>query len=134
MSKKAVSIAIIIALMMSLSVAQFTGLSSANFFPYPGPDLPRIYIRNDGSVQPATAPIERSGNIYKLTDNIILHTIVIQRNNIVLDGSGYLIEGNKSWMGLAPHLGDAGNNGIIIAEGNNINITNFNIEQFYCWN
>jgi hypothetical protein len=130
MIKKAVSIAIIIALMMSLSGAQFTGLSSANFFPYPGPDLPRIYIRSDGSLQPATAPIERSGNIYKLTDNIILQTIVIQRNNIVLDGSGYLIEGNKSWMGLASHLGDAGNNGIVIAEGNNINITNFNIEKF----
>jgi hypothetical protein len=130
MSKKAVSIAIIIALMMSLSGAQFTGLSSANFFPYPGSDLPRIYIRNDGSVEPATAPIERSGNRYKLIDNIIMHTIVIQRNNIVLDGSGYLIEGNKSWMGLEPRLGDAGNNGIIIAGGNNINITNFNIEQF----
>jgi hypothetical protein len=130
MSKKAVSIAIIITLMMSLLGAQFTGRSSANFFPYPGPDLPRIYIRNEGSVEPATAPIERLGNSYKLTDNIIMHTIVIQRNNIVLDGSGYLIEGNKSWVGHTPRLGDAGNNGIIIAGGNNINITNLNIEQF----
>jgi len=59
-----------------------------------------------------------------------MHTIVIQRDNIVLDGSGYLIEGNKSWMGLAPRWGDAGNNGIIITGQNHVNITNLNIEGF----
>ena len=106
---------------------QFTGLSSANFFPDPGPDLPRIYLRSNGNVEPATAPIEKSGNIYKLTDNIAMHTIVIQCDNIVLDGSGYLIQGNKSWMGTA-HI--AGNNGIIIEGKNNVNITNCSIEKF----
>jgi parallel beta-helix repeat protein len=119
-----------IALMLVLSWAQFTNLSSANFFPDPGPDMPRIYIRSNGDVEPETAPIERSDNVYKLIGNIVMHTIVIQRDNIVLDGSGYLIEGNKSWMGLAPRLDDSGNNGIIIAGRNHINLTNFNIERF----
>ena len=104
--------------------------SAANFFPDPGPDLPRIYIRANGNVEPATAPIERAGNIYRFTSNIALQTIVIQRDNIVLDGSNYSIEGNKSWMGLAPRWGDSGNNGIIISAQNNINITNLNIEKF----
>jgi len=117
-------------LMLLVAGVRFANLSSANFFPDPGPDLPRIYIRSNGSVEPATAPVERAGNIYKLTGNIAMHTIVIQRDNIVLDGSGYLIEGNKSWMGLAPHFGDAGNNGIILTGRNNINITNLNIERF----
>ena len=70
------------------------------------------------------------GNIYKLTDDIALYTILIQRNNIVLDGSGYLIEGNKSWMGLASGWGDAGNNGIVIIGQNHVNITNLKIEGF----
>jgi hypothetical protein len=131
MKRTLLASAIILTLLMLLAAgAQFTRLSSANFFPDPGPDLPRIYIRSNGDVEPATAPIERSGNIYRLTDEITMETIVIQRDNIVLDGSGHLIEGNKSWTGLAPRFGDAGNNGIIITGRNNINITNLNIEKF----
>jgi hypothetical protein len=29
-----------------------------------------VYIRADGSIDPPTAPIQRNGNIYTLTDNI----------------------------------------------------------------
>ncbi len=130
MKRTMLMLAIITLALLVLAGGQFTNLSSANFFPDPGPDLPRIYIRSNGNVEPATAPIERDGNIYKLTDNIIMHTIVIQRDNIVLDGSNYLIEGNKSWMGLAPNFSDTGNNGIIIAGRNHVNITNLNIEKF----
>ena len=122
--------ALAVTLILTLMVLLVDGFLFANFFPDSGPDLPRIYIRSNGSVEPATAPLERAGNIYKLTGNIVMHTIVIQRDDIVLDGSGYLIEGNKSWMGLAPHFGDAGNSGIIITGRNNINITNLNIERF----
>jgi parallel beta-helix repeat protein len=128
--KTMLSLAILTLLTLIIAGAQFTEISSANFFPDPGPDLPRIYIRANGNVEPATAPIERSGDVYKLTGNIAMHTIVIQRDNIVLDGSGYLIEGNKSWTGLAPSWGDAGNNGIISTGRNNVNITNLNIERF----
>lgn len=106
--------------------AQFSNLSSANPFIYPGPYLPRIYIRNDGSVEPATAPIERADNLYKLTGNIVLCTIEIQRDNIVLDGAGYTIQGNVSWLGE-----DAGNNGVIIAGRKNVNITRLNFKQCY---
>jgi parallel beta-helix repeat protein len=108
---------------------QLIYFAHANFFPDPGPDLPRIYITRDGNVDPATAPIERTGNFYKLTGNIILQTIEIQRDNIVLDGSYYLIQGNKSWMGTAPRWGDAGNNGIIMAGRNNVTITRLIIEK-----
>jgi hypothetical protein len=101
-------------------------LAHGNFFPDPGPDLPRIYIRSDGSVEPATASIERTGNLYKLTGNIVLYTIEIQRDNIVVDGSGYLIQGNASWIGY-----DAGNNGVIVAGQNNVTITGLNIAQCY---
>lgn len=108
---------------------QFIDLAQGNFFPDPGPDLPRIYIRSDGSVEPATAPIERSGSLYELTDNLSMYTIEVQRDNIVFDGSDYMIWGNESWMGIAPHANDAGNNGIIITRRNNVTITRLNIEK-----
>jgi len=108
---------------------QLVDLAHGNFFPDPGPDLPRIYIRNDGTVEPTTAPIEKSDSLYKLTGNILLQTIEIQRDNIVLDGSDHSIQGNESWMGTAPRWGDAGNNGIIIAGRNNVTITRLTIEK-----
>ena len=131
MNIKSLSLSVLILLVLFSTTAglQLIDLAHGNFFPDPGPDLPRIYIRNDGSVEPATAPIERTGSLYKLTDNIILHTIEIQRDNIVLDGSDYLIQGNESWMGTAPRWGDAGNNGVIIAGLNNVTITRLNIEK-----
>jgi parallel beta-helix repeat protein len=111
-------------LMLLLAGVQFTNLSSANFFPDPGPDLPRIYIRSNGNIEPATAPIERAGNIYKLTGNIALYTIEIQRDNIALDGAGHTILGNASRFKY-----DDGNNGVIVAGHNNINITRLSFEE-----
>ena len=119
------NVLVLLTLLMLLATgAQFTNLSSANFFPDPGPDLPRIYIRNNGNIEPASAPIDRAGNIYKLTDNIVLYTIEIQRDNIVLDGAGHTIQGNASRFKY-----DDGNNGVIVAGHNNINITRLSFEE-----
>ncbi len=51
-----------------------------------------IYIRQDGSVDPSTAPIQRSGDIYTLTGNIA-GNITVQKYNIVIDGAGYTLQG-----------------------------------------
>jgi parallel beta-helix repeat protein len=126
MKRKALALTIILAILfLAVTGSQTAQLSSANFFPDPGPDLQRIYIRNDGSVEPATVPIERTGNLYKLTDNIVLYTIEIQRDNIVLDGAGYTIQGNASRI----KGYDDGNNGVIVAGRKNVNITRLNFEQ-----
>ena len=86
MQKAEVARILIAALLFSmLAGSQLVNFSAANFFPEPGPDLPRIYIRANGNVEPATVPIERAGNIYRFTGNIAVQTIVIQRDNIVLD-------------------------------------------------
>jgi PKD repeat protein len=60
-----------------------------------------IYIQSDGSVSPSTAPIMTVDNItYTLTDNINLTTpglrggIVIERDNIILDGQSYILSLN----------------------------------------
>jgi parallel beta-helix repeat protein len=57
-------------------------------------ELGTIYIRADGSIDPPTAPIQRNGDIYTLTGNITsdANGIVIERDNIVLDGAGYTVQ------------------------------------------
>ena len=53
-----------------------------------------IYIRADGSVDPPTAPILNVGNIsYAFTANIN-DSIVIERDNIVVDGASYTLPGD----------------------------------------
>jgi parallel beta-helix repeat protein len=50
------------------------------------------YIRNDGSVDPATAPIQQVGDTYTLSGNIS-GNITVQRDNVIVDGGGYTIQG-----------------------------------------
>jgi len=60
-----------------------------------------IYIRADGSIEPPGAPVSTVDNVtYTLTDNIVdaappenLRAITIDRDNIVLDGAGYTLQG-----------------------------------------
>jgi parallel beta-helix repeat protein len=124
-TKNFITSIISILLLSALVEVQLIDLVHGNVFPDPGPDLPRIYIRNDGSVEPATAPIERTGNLYKLADNIVLYTIEIQRDNIVIDGAGHTIQGNASRI----KGYDDGNNGVIVTGRNNVTITRLNFEQ-----
>lgn len=52
-----------------------------------------IYIKEDGSVEPSTAPILHEGNVYSLTENIQSANITIQCNNIILNGAGFNLQG-----------------------------------------
>jgi parallel beta-helix repeat protein len=80
-----------------------------------------IYIRADGSIDPPTAPISTLDNVtYTLTGNITVNAdaIVIERDNIVVDGAGNYITPNNC-------------NGIILSERSNVTIKNTNIQD--CW-
>jgi len=59
-----------------------------------------VYIRADGSVDPPTAPIQQVGDYYTFTGNITSDSdgIIVQRDNMTLDGQGYWLEG--SWTGI----------------------------------
>jgi parallel beta-helix repeat protein len=78
-----------------------------------------IYIRADGSVDPPTAPIRHDGNIYTFTADIYNDSIVVQRDNIVIDGKGYTLEGSGSGEGMD------------ISERTNITIKNVKITNFF---
>lgn len=51
-----------------------------------------IFIRPDGSISPASAPIQRSGDTYMFTANIH-DPILVQKSNITIDGAGHSLIG-----------------------------------------
>lgn len=62
-----------------------------------------VYIRANGSIDPPSAPITTSDNItYTLTDNITSSDsgIIIERNDIVIDGAGFQLAGAGSGIGI----------------------------------
>jgi len=83
-----------------------------------------VYIMADGSIDPSTAPIQRNGNIYTLTDNITsdYDGIWIQRSNVVLDGAGYTAQRSEGKVG--------GGSGIYLQGRNNVTIMNVEITHF----
>ncbi len=84
-----------------------------------------IYIRSDGSIDPPSAPIQRDGNTYVLTGNITpgkTDGIVIERSNIVIDGSGYTIWGNYNYS--------YSGRGVDISNVQNVTIKKMNIGNF----
>jgi len=81
-----------------------------------------ITIKPDGSAE-GTDKIQRDGDIYILTDNIT-NGIVVEKDNIVIDGAGYTIKG------------DGNTRGINLANQNYVTIKNLVIVNFssgiYC--
>jgi parallel beta-helix repeat protein len=59
-----------------------------------------IYIRPDGSIDPPppTTPINRDGDTYTITADIY-ETIVVQKDNIIIDGNSYALQGTGSGTG-----------------------------------
>ena len=81
-----------------------------------------VHIDSSGNVVPSDAPIQKNGALYTLTDNITSGAdgIVVQCDNIVIDGAGYTIQGAQ-----APD-----SKGIEISGRSNVTIMNMKIETF----
>jgi hypothetical protein len=108
--------------------------------------LPVIYIQQDGTVNPTTAPIHQSGNTYTFTGDLY-GAVKILKSNIVLDGAGHTLSG--SFAGNSSNIWVVGSgppsdtvdytigvdliggdvNGVTVA---NLNVKNFSIGM-YIW-
>ena len=77
-----------------------------------------IYIRADGSVEGTTHITSVDNVTYTFTDNIY-DEIVVERDNIVVDGAGYTIQGTGSGKG------------IDLSGRSNVTIKNMEIKSFY---
>jgi hypothetical protein len=112
--------------------------------------LQTIYIREDGSVDPSTAPIRRDGDLYTFTGDAFAR-LCVYKGHIIIDGAGYTLRGpyngtvTDMWIiGQGPHqpsneplvlwvigidLGHEDVTGLIIK---NLNVKNFSIGM-YLW-
>jgi parallel beta-helix repeat protein len=80
-----------------------------------------IYIRGDGSIDPPSAPISSIDDVtYRFSDNIYA-SIVIERDHIVVDGSGYRVQGDGSF----------GSTGLNLSGRSNVTIINMTISLFW---
>jgi nitrous oxidase accessory protein NosD len=77
----------------------------------------RVFIRSNGSVEPASAPIERNGNTYIFTDNVHAE-LVVERSDIVIDGAGYILLG--PYNGTTENLWIVGNGSDQVTGGTQI--------------
>jgi parallel beta-helix repeat protein len=106
--------------------------------------LPVIRILSDGSISPPTDSIQRNGYVYTFSADLYAR-IVVERDNIVIEGSGYTLHGNyngtrtDSWVvGEGPYQ-DFNNGaipwsiGIDLANENvhNLTVKDLNIKDFY---
>jgi len=85
-----------------------------------------IYIRADGSIDPDTAPISTADNVtYTLTGNVTSDAdgIVVERDNIVVDGAGYTLNGS-SLSGFP--------DGINLSGRSNVTVKNATLTDFHC--
>jgi parallel beta-helix repeat protein len=131
-------LAFTVLLLMFFSMLMLTEPTNAETVP------PRITIQPDGSINPDTPQIQRSGDVYTFTGDVYAQ-IVVDRDNIVIDGAGYALQGNyngtrtDSWVvGQGP---DQEYNesyvpwtlGIDLANKNRHDLTvkNLNIKNFY---
>ena len=92
-----------------------------------------IYIRADGSIEPTNANITTSDSVtYTFTGNNY-ERFIIERNNIVVDGSGYTLEGPGYGYGISLHgIGNVTVKDLEIKEFNNgINLYNSSNNKFY---
>ena len=84
-----------------------------------------VYIKSDGSVSPSSAPISSIDNVtYTFTGNMsypVYNGVVVERNNIVINGNGYTVQGNNSHSG----------KGLSLTDISNVTIENANIQDFY---
>jgi nitrous oxidase accessory protein NosD len=99
MKRKVAGASFVMALLFSVVCLMFVSSAEAN--PLPAPSILEVYIRSDGTVDPATVPIQREGDIYTFTGDLTNSTITVECDNIVIDGADYKLQGNYYWWDIA---------------------------------
>ena len=99
MGKKKASIIVLILVLLTIGMLSL----ALNIQPAKSEWTGTVYIRADGSVDPPDAPVIIYDNVtYVLTGNITSSAdgIVVERDNIVIDGAGYTLQGTGSGKGI----------------------------------
>lgn len=100
-----------------MTIVLVVGVLSSMYFVQPVKATETIYIRADGSIDPPTAPIQRNVDLYTFTDDIN-DSIVVEKNDAVIDGNGYILQG------------DGTGNGFLISGRSNVTVKKVVIREF----
>lgn len=76
------------------------GLNAADQIKTAGAVVTTVYIRFDGSVEPFMSPIISSDNVTYAFTNDLDCQVVVERDDIILDGSGFRLLGNGTGKGI----------------------------------
>ncbi|MCW4016856.1 MAG: right-handed parallel beta-helix repeat-containing protein [Candidatus Bathyarchaeota archaeon] len=85
-----------------------------------------FYIRANGSVDPDTGVIKRNGDVYVLTSDLE-GSIFVERDNVVVDGAGYMLHGP------GPRESEASvkySHGVEMRNRYNVTVKNFLIDRY----
>jgi len=110
---KKTALALLLVLMLSVSLLYGLSIHSVE-----ADATATIYIRADGTVE-ETDKIQRVGDVYTFTADIY-DSIVVERDNVVLNGAGYRLKGDGNENGIT--LSDISNNTV-----KNLKLSSFNI-------
>jgi hypothetical protein len=91
--------AVLVCILVATVCFGFAGLVDANFMPMQTPQ-PSIVIKGDGTVDPVSSPIQRDGNVYTLTGDIVGYTLAVEADNVTINGGGYSLQGNDNYVGV----------------------------------
>jgi len=96
----------------------FTGILSLTFDIQQVEASGTIYIKADGNIE-GTTDISTVDNVtYTFTDNIFNQSIIVERDDIVVDGAGYTLQGTGEGTGIS------------LSGRSNVTIKNTNIQNF----
>jgi parallel beta-helix repeat protein len=81
-----------------------------------------VFIKADGTIFPASAPIQRIGNEYHVVSDVNCSSdgIIVEADNIILDGGNFVLQGYGT-----------NTTGIDLSRRANITVRNFEIRGFY---
>jgi len=118
MSKKHVYSLVLFAVLCGISGLAFTAQRVKA-------QLPTVYIRANGDVDPAWIPIQRNGDIYTFTGDIMVDGdatgMIIERDNVTLDEAGHYFSRPPIVMYAI---------GIVLTERSNVTIKNLSVSKF----
>ena len=89
-----------------------------------GFSLDAICIQSDGSLNSTSVPITRVGDTYTFVEDVVNLTVLVQRDNIVIDGAGHRLQGFKTEEEIYAM------DGLILDGRSNVTVKNLVLNQF----
>lgn len=86
---------------VTLMLAFLIGMSVLTISINPTKAIETVYINEDGSISPVSAPISTVDNVTYTFTNNIAGPLAVKRNNTIVDGNGHVLDAEGAWEGIS---------------------------------